>query len=476
MKPSTIKLPQLRITDLSTTHRRHGWIGNRTRAWPLAGAFVGILFACAPGHAYEADVHFGLTRWLALMTGFSTADAGVLADANNGLDGIVLSAVPIVAMSACVTGNAAGANSVRENHFATHVAVPNSPAARAVTPGNHYAMTRAMDRIRTPLEDRRANLLEFGARLHAVQDTWSHKSIPDVPRIWPVSCRADYAWSHSKDWGGWRRHDADLTWMRIPDADAMAMATYNLMCKYRAEIDKVPCAKSWGALAKDVRFFNGLKTKGAKRDWFMARGFKEAQFIQDTSLPESDRPAPPLPYLVSPYPFRSVMDAAPRDEIGQFFARFLTAWATTDNFDQLIETFIDPVTFGTNEQGSQLLPFNVEIAKLTLQYWRALDHGRVALFGHDLPSMNAETRKLLFAALGDRGMLQPYEDASQALLPANADRAPFALELTKSASGEDVYLAYLRFRHARNDGVIVSAQKSPKRGLRINAIQSLVDH
>ncbi len=159
----------------------------REACWPVTVAYLALALHSVPAYAYEADVHYGLTKWLAQMAGFSPKDSQIIANANNGLDEWELSAVPMVFLSGCIRGNRDAANRVREDHFATVVPVPNSPNARWITPGNSYAATRARDMIRAPYPNQEANLLEFGARLHAVQDTWSHKHEPDVPRAGSAS-------------------------------------------------------------------------------------------------------------------------------------------------------------------------------------------------------------------------------------------------------------------------------------------------
>jgi hypothetical protein len=450
----------------------------RNRWWRLSTLpllLVAILQGTA-AHGYEADVHFGLTRWLALMAGFSDSDANLIAAANNGRDELTLSAVPMVTLSACLFRSAAGANEVRNNHFATNVIAPNPPAARAISPGNEYAMRAARRFISDPDSDRRANLTNFSEKLHAVQDTWAHKNIPDVPGIWPLRCEATLAWSHSKDWGGWASHDADLTWRRPSDADAAAQVTYELLCEYRQKIDGIHCSKDWTDLRGDVASFSKLKTKLAKRGWFEKRDFKDLRFIERTSLPWDDPPAIPVPYLIALQGERSLSVSAPRDEVGQFFRKFLNWWAVSSNFDELVDVFISTEGFGIDPQGRQLMPFDREIAKLTLQYWRALDHGRVAELGHHVSSLSAPTRDALIVALATPGMLRPYESEEQAFLPVGANRAPFEVRSVQVPSGQEVYLAFLRFRHAANDALIISAQRSAKSSLRINAIQSLVDH
>lgn len=470
-------MPHVRIAE---THPRRTRQARSLKFLSLLRApLIGLSLVLQPllGEAYEADVHYGLTKWLALKAGFSEGEAKVLASANYGLDGPVLSAVPMVALSACLRGDAAGANRVREDHFATDVPVPSPPSARKIKPGSEFSITRAMDRIRAPLANRQANLMEFGTRLHAVQDTWSHKHEPDVPHLWKARCRANYAWSHSRDWNGWRSHDADLTSKRPGDAIEMAKMTYDLMCRYRDRVDHAPCKRRWEDLSGDVARFSELKTKRAKIEWFAKQAFSDTSFVRDTNMDDDD-PSPKtfLPYLRVLAEARSVAGASPKGEVGSFVLKFLESWARTTDFDQLVEAFIDPDQFGTDDRSDNLFAFDREVAKLTLQFWRALDHGRVAALGHNVNLMDTATRNRLVAVLRMDSMLRPYEDSAQALVPVAADRAPFGLEETASSDGTTAYTATLRFRHARHDVLAIGMQKSAKHGLRIRSIQSLVDH
>src|SRR5437867_2472556 len=56
-------------------------------------AFVVLSFT-TPGQAYEDDVHYGLTRWLALQAGIPVSEAEAIANADQQLDGGVLDAKP----------------------------------------------------------------------------------------------------------------------------------------------------------------------------------------------------------------------------------------------------------------------------------------------------------------------------------------------------------------------------------------------
>ena len=63
-----------------------------------------ILFTCAtPALAWEDDVHFGLTKWLALQAGYPDKLAHLLASRNVGADEGILDARKLVFWYACLS-------------------------------------------------------------------------------------------------------------------------------------------------------------------------------------------------------------------------------------------------------------------------------------------------------------------------------------------------------------------------------------
>jgi hypothetical protein len=77
-------------------------------------------------------------------------------------------------------------------------------------------------------------LLKFAESLHAVQDSWSHQGISDMPRPLEgaVSCDPTLAWAHPAPRGGWNSHKADLTYEWPVDTVAMAKAMYDLLLQF----------------------------------------------------------------------------------------------------------------------------------------------------------------------------------------------------------------------------------------------------
>ena len=84
--------------------------------------------------AYEDDVHFGLTKWLALQAGFTEPQAvGVGCQYGMGRSQRV-SRHLLVPWYACVRRDAFGSREIQKIHFPGDGKVPGKAALRAVTP------------------------------------------------------------------------------------------------------------------------------------------------------------------------------------------------------------------------------------------------------------------------------------------------------------------------------------------------------
>jgi hypothetical protein len=55
--------------------------------------FTGLVLGSA--HAYQVDVHYGLTKWLAIEVGFLPDEAEEIANSNRMSDGHILDAVKL---------------------------------------------------------------------------------------------------------------------------------------------------------------------------------------------------------------------------------------------------------------------------------------------------------------------------------------------------------------------------------------------
>lgn len=272
------------------THRQSGF-GMPARL--ACALLLGMAPACG-ALAYEDDVHYGLTKWLALVAGMTPRDAEIVATGNREIDGGALDAVRLVYYNACVGRDKVGSELVRDHHFPSFAKMPGPPATRVVKEGSNAARTPAEDRIVRPntngQEEQDWNLQRFGAALHLFQDSYSHQGEPEIPGLLVFRCSSDLAWGHPAARGHWDSHDADLTFKDPATAARMAQGTYDLICSYRARVQKSPCTKSSGAIKAAVDRFIAADTKLAKWAWFSTGNeFKASfacEFLAEINLPD----------------------------------------------------------------------------------------------------------------------------------------------------------------------------------------------
>ena len=258
-------------------------------------AFVlAALAIYAPGaFSYEDDVHYGLTKWLALAAGVSPEQAEVVALGDKFVDGKALDAVKLTFFSACVGKDHVGSAQVQKHHFPGEKRPPQPPADREVKEDSAAARYLAEAQIAnpTPGDSGRTSLSDFGVALHAYQDSFSHRGRPDVPGFLLINCDEKLAWGHPQEHGGWTKHDADLTYLKAnqPFAVKMAEGTYSLLCEYRAKVQGASCSKPFTEFRSAVDRFVVASTKLAKWQWFSAvnpfrEHFPSCDFLREINL------------------------------------------------------------------------------------------------------------------------------------------------------------------------------------------------
>lgn len=255
---------------------------------------LGVLAFVPTAGAWESDVHFGLTKWLAVQAGFTEEQAAWIADGNVGMDrSPVTSAVGITIYSACVANDEGGARRVHDYHFPSAQNVRKAPDVRNVDAGKVYKGGNPEEAPRITDYKSDDQLKHLGEYLHVFQDSWSHKGQPDVA----PGCLSDLAWGHPLKRGGWSCHLADHTYAWVKDdVLPMAFATYQIL------VDRKPgSATDWRLLEPLVLEFATAQSKWAKDDWFTKRkddqrvkrvDFKDTEFLQEISLPDCDGKGP----------------------------------------------------------------------------------------------------------------------------------------------------------------------------------------
>lgn len=436
-----------------------------------------IICAAGSAFAFESDVHFGLTQWLAMQAGFSEEGAQIIATGDQRVDSGDMQFIDLVLMYACVGRDDLGERLAGEQHYPSAGPAIGPPAQRAVEAGSATAARAAIELLETPLDKSPFMLLLLGGALHTLQDSWAHQGTPDVPRpSEPFPCDPNRSWAHPSARGGWNSHRADLTMYWPVDTIAMAKATYGMLAKYAMPRGAKQVPKPWEAVAPELDTFVRASTKTEKKDWFVAHGISDVSFLEGITLPDGKeafaerwpgRKLPPLPSAQSRQHF-----IAP--ELLAFFGDFFTQWMTSDDFTAIATKFGASPVRGRKPVADQEL-----VARLML--WRMRDHGSVAELAHAQralsPKQLAEVRKAAKAP----NVFIHYDapgDAFFPLLPRDKDISPllpYYVAVDDANADKPRAVAVIKLRHVPYDSLAVVADRVDGQW-RIVTITSVVDH
>src|ERR1700712_3745823 len=145
-----------------------------------------LLFAAGivSGHcgAFERDVHFGLTKWLALKAGFTPQEADAFATGDQRVDSGDMQYMDLAAAYGCLFKNQESASQAQRHHYPSTGTLPGLPEQRVVVAGSDTAKRLALEIAKVTPTQAGYMLFRFAEGLHAVQDSWSHQGTSDVPR------------------------------------------------------------------------------------------------------------------------------------------------------------------------------------------------------------------------------------------------------------------------------------------------------
>lgn len=246
-----------------------------------------VLGQSAEAFAWESDMHYGLTRWLALQAGYNPEAAEILGDRDETIDGHIRDAVHLMVWYTCKFRDRVASEEIRDFHFPTLEAVGQPPEKRAVVPDSEAALRPANVISKLPTSNRDENLRKLGDALHVAQDSWSHYGVPDVPQLLGVlRCDPDLGWGHPKLRGGWAEHTADLTYRYPIDAYRAADRTYRILTDFLSANPtfREATSKQWEAIEKDVNVFIQARTKTEKKKWFLQQGIKGVSFLNNINV------------------------------------------------------------------------------------------------------------------------------------------------------------------------------------------------
>lgn len=420
-------------------------------------AIVVIAAACCvpvPGHAYESDVHFGLTKWLALQAGYTEQQAGTIALGNQRSDSGIMDSLELTLEYACLGRHADGAEVAARYHFASEAKLPAAASKRAVAAGSPVARRHA-EQVLTGAAQGKAGflLLKLGEGLHLLQDSWAYQGVPDTPDLSDkgVRCSPELAWAAPAARGGWNSHKADITWNWPADIKAMAAASYDALTRYAPVAGQQRKAAPSAEVLQQLDGFIAAASKADKRSWFRSHGVDDTGFLEMLSLPDgaSGFDAAWQGRRLAALPSAPTRQYQVADDAKQFFDRFFATWLQSDKPESAL--------------GAGGAEANRELAA-RLKLWRMRDHGSAASLAHlagpytkkqlqDIDRMTAAPRAY---ARNDK-----LEDAYFPLLeqgPVVSPLLPYVIHVLPDSDGKRI-VAVTKLRHVPYDELGVIAEK-----------------
>ena len=450
---------------------------------PLLLVSTLLLIAPERATAFEADVHYGLTHWLALQAGFEPLQAQIIATGDERVDSGDMPYIDLVAMYACLHRDEISARRAGEHHYPSAGKISGPPETRSVAPNSSAARKTALAAIEAGADQAQFRLSQLGEGLHVLQDSWSNQGVPSVPQFGDIpTCDSRLAWGHPETRGGSGSHRADLTMDWPQDTVAMAQATYDILKQYPSISGAQRKVRNWDEIRPELDDFIKAPTKTEKARWFAAHGIDDVSFLEGISLPDGAEaflqhwPGRKLPPLNTEDSRQHAIDTQLLDFYNRFFARWL---AGEDLAAVVAEFFKVPNTSG-GTAGATMSPEQLESQ---LKLWRLRDHGRVAELALKREPLTAEERTAIDALTKQPDAYVRYEPLSSAyypLLPVSDDNdvsplLPFFIGMVSPDAGHPQAIAVTKFRHAPYNIVGVISENIDSQW-RITSIVSTVDH
>lgn len=442
-------------------------------------AAAGCCAAAAAGAA-ESDVHFGLTKFLALQAGFEPGQAEAIALGDQRAESGDMQFVALVFDYACLGRDAELAGEVASRSYPSATPAPADPAQRIVVAGSDAARAE-IDRMGSVKPSQGGfRLYELGQALHVLQDAYFHEGVPEAASMAPwFACDPQLSWGHPRARGGPDSHAADLTHRWPADVERMARATYDALLRYPTIGTVQRRSAAWPSVRPALEGFAKAATKAEKQAWFAAHGIEQTSFLAGISLPDGARPFDQqwdgrrLPRLGTLQSRQHETDPALLD----FYSRFFVEWLSTDDFDALADAHVSRA--GRTDKSAAA--DRAELAA-RLRLWRLRDHGAVAELAHakgrltprQLSSVAGLARAGAGLARNERNAdavfpLVTNTRVASPLLPFIVRNAP------PSGDGNARAVAIAKLRHAPYDTVGVVAE-NVKGSWAVVAVVGVADH
>ncbi|PIF77392.1 hypothetical protein CLU95_4566 [Variovorax sp. 54] len=446
------------------------------RAFARTMALAAFVASCLPATsaAWEADVHFGLTRWLATQAGFTGPQADAIATGNQRADFGAMETMNLATEYACSSPDAETARAAQRLHFPSEQAVPAPPAQRPVQAGGG-ASTHALRALLPGAVPKAASLLlKLGEALHPLQDSWAHEGagasvpsnlagLPCDPGLMPLQAESN---------DGDKAHRADITAAHPTAALAMARATFGWLQRYPPITSAPRVAAEWPRVEAQLDGFLAAPTKAAKAAWFREHGMADVGFLEGISLPDGRTPwsgtwsGRRLPRLQAAV---STQHGVPHEVLG-FFEAFFATWLGDG----------DPALALGPVKGERT-PAQRELAA-RLRLWRMRDHGAAASLAHAAsPLTRAQLRRTDELVRGGQAYAH-YPRLADAFFPLMAIEPyaspllPYVVRaLPPLANGEPRMMATVKLRHAPYDELVLIARRSAS-GWSLDSLLTMVDH
>ncbi|HDR9767688.1 TPA: hypothetical protein QDC27_003193 [Burkholderia cepacia ATCC 25416] len=441
-----------------------------SRCLLVCAAALAMPLTCA---GFEADVHFGLTLWLARQAGFAPRDAEAVALADQRIDAGSIEYMTSPLQYACLSRFIPDADDAQVRHYPGTRKVPADARDRTVVPGGPVALASVDAALGRAGGGRAAFMLgEFGRALHAWQDSWAHRGTPSVPdrRRDGIACDAGLAMAAPLDQGAPSSHAAELTWRRPADVDEMAKATYLQMIRYPKPDGAGRQAAPWDQVRQRLAGFADARTKRAKSDWFVANGIADTSFLDGISLPDGPgwKAVRWHGRRALPTPLPPAMQAGADPNLVDFYTRFFRDWVTTSPVDR---RWLPALSAGRGHKPDDAL---VD----ALVGWRLRDHGAyLAAEGstHSTARSSAPAR--------NRASFEVFSSLNDAVLPliVEGDKPspvlPFLVfPLPRSGDGSPRAVALIKLLDSPYDTVGVVSEKRDGEGWKVTGWVSSADY
>jgi hypothetical protein len=449
-------------------------------AWLRLLLASALLVVPAQAMAFESDVHYGLTYWLALQAGFDPLQAQIIATGDQRVDSGDMPNIDVVAVYACLAKDQVSARRAGEHHYPSAAPLPGPPETRAVVADSAAAKKAALKVLEVTPSQASYRLLQLGEALHILQDSWAHQGIPSVPQLGDsgFTCDSGLAWGHPEARGGAASHRADLTMYWPADTVAMAQATYEILTHYPPIAGTQRTVRNWDEVRRELDDFVKGSSKTEKARWFTAHAMSDVSFLEGISLPDGAEafllhwPGRKLPPLSAPESRQHAIDAGLLDFYNRFFAR----WLDTEDFAALVTEF----SGASGAKGENAAATRQELES-RLKLWRLRDHGSVAEFALKREPLTAQERASIDAMAKQPNAYIRYEPVASAyypLLPYGGDVSPllpYFIGVVSPPDGHPKAIAVTKFRHAPYNIVSVISENIDDQW-RVTSIVSTVDH